>query len=31
MYSLKYVFEHMKIQHKQYILWLEFGAASGNK
>ena len=23
--------KHTKIQHKQYILWLEFGAASGNK
>jgi len=29
-YPLTYVFEHMKLQHKQDTLWLEFGVASGN-
>lgn len=29
-YPLKYVFEHMKLQHKHETLWLEFGVASGN-
>ena len=28
-YPLKYVFEHMKLQHKPNTLWLEFGVASG--
>jgi len=28
-YPLTYVFEHMKLQHKPDILWLEFGVASG--
>ena len=29
-YPLTYVFEHMKLQHKENTLWLEFGVASGN-
>ncbi len=29
-YPLKYVFENMKLQHKENTLWLEFGVASGN-
>ena len=28
-YPLTYVFENMKLQHKQNTLWLEFGVASG--
>ena len=28
-YPLTYVFEHMKLQHKEDTLWLEFGVASG--
>lgn len=28
-HPLKYVFEHMKLQHKPDTLWLEFGVASG--
>ena len=28
-YPLEYVFEHMKLKHKQNTLWLEFGVASG--
>ena len=29
-YPLTYVFENMKLQHKENTLWLEFGVASGN-
>jgi len=29
-YPLRYVFEHMKLQHKENTLWLEFGVAKGN-
>ena len=28
-HPLKYVFEDMKLKHKQNTLWLEFGVASG--
>ena len=28
-YPLTYVFEHMKLKHKENTLWLEFGVASG--
>jgi hypothetical protein len=29
-YPLCYVFEHMKLQHKENTLWLEFGVAEGS-
>jgi hypothetical protein len=29
-YPLHYVFEHIKLQHRENTLWLEFGVASGN-
>jgi hypothetical protein len=29
-YPLKYVFEHMKLQHMPNTLWLEFGVGSGD-